>query len=99
MHDARRPRHELNRMTPSPPAGRTAHVLTWLVVVAAPLVTAAAAWLWIELCKALFIPGMFLALPAFLVQMLIAAYAAPLILLADPRSTARVAACGEAGWP
>ena len=61
---------------------RLAYPLTWLLVVALPLVSAGAAWLWIEICKAMWIPGMLLALPGFAVQVALAFYAAPLRWLA-----------------
>ena len=61
---------------------RLAYPLAWLLVVALPMVSAGAAWLWIEICKAMFIPGMFLALPGFVVQVALASYAAPLRWLA-----------------
>ncbi len=61
---------------------RLAYLLTWLLVVALPLVSAGAAWLWIEVCKAMFIPGIFLALPGWVVQIGLAFYAAPLRWLA-----------------
>jgi hypothetical protein len=61
---------------------RAAYVWAWLAGVALPLASAAAAWLWIEVCKAMFIPGMLLALPAFVVQVGLTYYAAPLRWLA-----------------
>ena len=65
-----------------PSTTHTAQVLSWLIVVAVPLAVAGACWLWIELCTLMFIPGMFLALPAFVLQIGVAAYAAPLRWLA-----------------
>ena len=59
-----------------------AHAMTWLVLVAAPLLTAAAAWLWIEICSAMWIPGLLLALPGFVAQVAITYYAQPLLWLA-----------------
>jgi hypothetical protein len=59
-----------------------AHAMTWIVLVAAPLLTAAVAWLWIEVCKAMWIPGMLLALPGFVAQVAVTYYAMPLRWLA-----------------
>ena len=59
-----------------------AHAMTWLVLVAAPLLTAAAAWLWIEVCRAMWIPGLLLSLPGFVAQVAITFYALPLRWLA-----------------
>jgi hypothetical protein len=51
--------------------------VVWLVTVGAPLLAAACAWLWLQVCGALFIPGAFLAIPAYLVQLALAIYATP----------------------
>jgi hypothetical protein len=58
-------------------------LVAWLLFVAVPLLTAGAAALWIELCKGMYIPGAFLALPAYLTQALLALYAAPVHGLTD----------------
>jgi hypothetical protein len=55
----------------------------WLLLVAVPLSTAGFAALWIELCKGMYIPGAFLAIPAYLLQGLLVLYAAPLHGVAD----------------
>jgi hypothetical protein len=55
----------------------------WLLLVAAPLSMAGVAALWIELCKGMYIPGAFLAIPAYLLQGLLVLYAAPLHGVAD----------------
>jgi hypothetical protein len=55
----------------------------WLLLVATPLATAGLAALWIELCKAMYIPGAFLAIPGYLVQGLLTLYAAPVHGLTD----------------
>lgn len=68
--------------TPRSSTPRVAYVVTWLIAVALPMGAAGAAWLWIEVCKAMFIPGIFLALPGWVVQIGLAFYAAPLRWLA-----------------
>jgi hypothetical protein len=58
-------------------------LVVWLLFVAVPLLTAGAAALWIELCKGMYIPGAFLAIPAYLTQALLVLYAAPVHGLTD----------------
>jgi hypothetical protein len=55
----------------------------WVLLVAVPLSAAGFAALWIELCKGMYIPGAFLAIPAYLLQGLLVLYAAPLRGVAD----------------
>jgi hypothetical protein len=77
----------------------------WLLLVALPLATAGLAALWIELCKGMYIPGAFLAIPGYLVQGLLVLYAAPVHGLTDSlcftggeRAIVKGLPCDAATW-
>jgi hypothetical protein len=80
-------RLSLCTMLDKPPSLLTSRLgwflVVWLLLVAVPLLTAGAAALWIELCKGMYIPGAFLAIPAYLTQGLLVLYAAPLQGVSD----------------
>jgi hypothetical protein len=58
-------------------------LLPLLVLVAAPMALAGVAALWIELCKGMYIPGAFLAIPGYLAQGLLTLYATPVRALGE----------------
>jgi hypothetical protein len=80
-------------------------LLVWLLLVAVPLATAGLAALWIELCKGMYIPGAFLAIPGYLTQGLLVLYAAPVHGLTDSlcftsseRAIVKGLPCDAATW-
>jgi hypothetical protein len=77
----------------------------WLLLVAVPLSTAGFAALWIELCKGMYIPGAFLAIPGYLAQAVLVLYAAPVHGLTDSlcftsgeRAIVKELPCDAATW-
>jgi hypothetical protein len=80
-------------------------LIVWLLLVALPLATAGLAALWIELCKGMYIPGAFLAIPGYLAQGLLVLYAAPVHGLTDSlcftsgeRAIVKGLPCDAATW-